>query len=381
MPIKVVCKCGAQFTAKDALAGKAVKCPKCSQPLRIPSPPAQQQQSQQLSPQQPQQPQLPAAPAGGLGGLLDDIGFEAPSAPTGPKCPSCGEPVPPNAIICVKCGFNSESGQRMHTMGATTEPSTKGMSAAEKMVAKAAKDLQENPAESKDFGDGAAAYLITIGMILASGMAIGLGFLALALIQIYVFPMADPTDATAVVEEDENATLKTVVFVIELAGLLAMALAWVDVVGTALSRSTVHGVLCLMFPKYAMFYAIIFSGLFARAILLYLIGTDLQILGFLLFYENGISLRPDSTRLLFFLFALVGLNLAWFGWAIITGMAFAEKTGGVLHGALCLLVPGYAHVFGIFRRNHYITHVVLAFAGGIIYVVCMGIAISRLQLG
>src|SRR5437867_1611623 len=36
MPIPVSCKCGQGFRAKDELAGKKVKCPKCGQVLQIP---------------------------------------------------------------------------------------------------------------------------------------------------------------------------------------------------------------------------------------------------------------------------------------------------------------------------------------------------------
>jgi hypothetical protein len=36
MPIPVSCQCGQTFRAKDDLAGKRVKCPKCGQPLQIP---------------------------------------------------------------------------------------------------------------------------------------------------------------------------------------------------------------------------------------------------------------------------------------------------------------------------------------------------------
>lgn len=37
MPINVTCKCGQKFNAKDALAGKQVKCPVCKEPLTIPA--------------------------------------------------------------------------------------------------------------------------------------------------------------------------------------------------------------------------------------------------------------------------------------------------------------------------------------------------------
>lgn len=36
MSISVSCKCGKQFKVKDHLAGKAVRCPNCQSPLRIP---------------------------------------------------------------------------------------------------------------------------------------------------------------------------------------------------------------------------------------------------------------------------------------------------------------------------------------------------------
>ena len=35
MPITTRCSCGARFAAPDKLAGRAVKCPKCSQPVRV----------------------------------------------------------------------------------------------------------------------------------------------------------------------------------------------------------------------------------------------------------------------------------------------------------------------------------------------------------
>jgi hypothetical protein len=36
MPIAVACKCGKKFRVKDEMAGRAVRCPGCRQPLRIP---------------------------------------------------------------------------------------------------------------------------------------------------------------------------------------------------------------------------------------------------------------------------------------------------------------------------------------------------------
>jgi hypothetical protein len=38
MAINISCKCGKQMKVKDELAGKAVRCPQCKSPLRIPGP-------------------------------------------------------------------------------------------------------------------------------------------------------------------------------------------------------------------------------------------------------------------------------------------------------------------------------------------------------
>ena len=36
MPIKITCQCGQRFAAKERLAGRTVKCPKCGEPLIVP---------------------------------------------------------------------------------------------------------------------------------------------------------------------------------------------------------------------------------------------------------------------------------------------------------------------------------------------------------
>ena len=69
MPIKVACQCGQQFVAKDELAGKRVKCPKCGTALTIPQPGAGQGGAKQQ-----------------LSDLLDDAGLRAGLR----RCPGCG---------------------------------------------------------------------------------------------------------------------------------------------------------------------------------------------------------------------------------------------------------------------------------------------------
>ena len=96
MPIKVSCQCGQTLTAKDSLAGKRVKCPKCGAPLTISRP----------------QPKQPAADDS-IGDLLDEAGMT--TARSGHFCPSCNAEMPPDAVICVECGYNKNLGRRMGT--------------------------------------------------------------------------------------------------------------------------------------------------------------------------------------------------------------------------------------------------------------------------
>jgi hypothetical protein len=128
MPIKVQCACGAAFAAKDELAGRTVKCPKCQQPLKIPAggapvaataprpaapaqPASQQPPNRQISAPLPSQSGGP----GGNHGLYDEIGLKAQQAGTSP-CPGCAKPMPVNAVVCIQCGYNKKLGRRMETV-------------------------------------------------------------------------------------------------------------------------------------------------------------------------------------------------------------------------------------------------------------------------
>ncbi|QDU28133.1 hypothetical protein ETAA8_32330 [Anatilimnocola aggregata] len=133
MPIKVACACGAAFAAKDELAGRTVACPKCKQPLKI------------------QAPQAAPAPIHSNAGLFDDIGLKARDSNI-PRCPGCGADMPPNAVLCVKCGYNVKLGKRMQTisMSGDAPAAVAGgghgahADATAQIMAKAAKDAEDD---------------------------------------------------------------------------------------------------------------------------------------------------------------------------------------------------------------------------------------------
>jgi hypothetical protein len=138
MAIKVQCACGKAFAAKDELAGKTVKCPGCQKPVKIPgaatpatksSPPAggaaaakpsvakpsaSKPSASKPSPQKAAAKPEAAKPAGNTNDLFDEIGLQAVVAGTKP-CPGCTEPMPVEAVVCIKCGYNSNLGRRMST--------------------------------------------------------------------------------------------------------------------------------------------------------------------------------------------------------------------------------------------------------------------------
>lgn len=97
MPIQVHCShCNAGFQAKDEHAGKRAKCPKCGQVLVIAAgngPAAGVKKATRAAAAQPK----PAAPA---------------AAPVR-ICPSCGTTMAEKAILCINCGYNVSTGQKV----------------------------------------------------------------------------------------------------------------------------------------------------------------------------------------------------------------------------------------------------------------------------
>ena len=205
MPIKVACSCGQNFAARDDMAGKTLKCPKCKQPLAIPRPAnasrpasaakrsAPAGKAQKAAAQaRPQPAKQVSAARNDLADLFDEVGIAAAPAATGPPCPSCGKSLKPGALMCIECGFNLQTGQRMGTMAPQARGPATGhdplSGQAEELVAKAAKEIAENPitGEGRDFGEGTnpLAWLLAICLPLLFCLAVfaviqwgsGLGF-------------------------------------------------------------------------------------------------------------------------------------------------------------------------------------------------------------
>jgi DNA-directed RNA polymerase subunit RPC12/RpoP len=226
MPIKVFCGgCSAMFQAKDALAGKKVKCPKCSAQIVV-----GESKVTGASVSAPANVK-PSGASGGYNpmlGLLDEAKVKTVSR--GALCPNCSAELKPKAVLCVECGFNLESGERVRRVSQLDDDDElSGMSETEKMMAKAERDIDDMPVSSagQDFGDGGDSFFIALvaGVILT--VLVGLGMLV-------VFSMET---LTKTVTSSGAISFFASVFLI-----LAMTV-WITIV--AFKQSTLHGIVCV----------------------------------------------------------------------------------------------------------------------------------------
>ena len=170
VPIPVTCRCGQSFAAGDHLAGRTLQCPKCKSPLTIPAP-------QAAAPVAPS----PFAPAPAPGAqpfaagpsIFDDAGMRN-FTPGKPLCPSCNADLQPNAVLCVKCGFNLQIGKKVTSY--VKAPTTSGHDAhgvaAADLLTRAARMIDEDAeSKKKEFKQGmpwwmlGAIFLFTVSTV------------------------------------------------------------------------------------------------------------------------------------------------------------------------------------------------------------------------
>lgn len=220
------------FQAKDALAGKKVKCPKCSAPIIVGDSKVAGSVAGTGGTANANTGVKSAGSAGGFNpmlGLLDEANVK--TVTRGALCPNCSAALKPKAILCVDCGFNLETGERIRRVSQIDqEDEFAGMSETDKLMAKAEKDIDDMPVSSsgQDFGDGGDSFFIALvaGIILA--VLVGLGL-------IVVFSMET---LTKTVTSSGAVSFFASVFLI-----VAMSL-WITFV--AFKQSATHGIVCLV---------------------------------------------------------------------------------------------------------------------------------------
>lgn len=175
MPIRVTCSCGKTLAVKDALAGKAVKCPACQQVVRIPA--AKSASGPSPSTRSGSRPAAkgPASgasprptPAGELDDLFAEEGF---GQRVGATCPACAAEMKPGAVLCTRCGFNTQTGQKLAAHRTESERTLLG----HKSLDKAAADMESEQAlQEKLKGAGFPWWILALLLFLiVSAAAVG----------------------------------------------------------------------------------------------------------------------------------------------------------------------------------------------------------------
>ena len=186
MPISCQCaSCGAKMNVADKFAGKRAKCPKCGQPIDIPAAPAAQDSlfgdDLSLAAETPRTPPAKSAgwgasakdPRSHLDSLLDEMGVEA--AVSGPTCPSCNSSIDEGALICINCGFNFQTGERVYSQVRSDPNAARSqMSEADKIMAKAEAEIAVNPISQEDqgYGDGPESFFLAAGALLVGALLV-----------------------------------------------------------------------------------------------------------------------------------------------------------------------------------------------------------------
>lgn len=193
--------------------GQTLLCPKCSQPITI--------QKQAEAPDAPRR-------GGGIASLFDEEGFEEVQ---GPRCPQCGAPMSKDTVLCVKCGYNRETGETVVGAQITVGDDDGMAAAADSMMEMAEKQIQYDKQETKkNQTHGAPIWL------LFSSLTIVVGFAA----TMYLLPR-------------DQAFWFTGVAVIGLAGFVQF-ICLIRIYVIAFFERMLHGMLCLFIPPYLLFY-------------------------------------------------------------------------------------------------------------------------------
>lgn len=380
MPIKVSCKCGAAFAAPDNLAGKAVKCPKCSAPLSIPAGPAAGKPAapSAAAPKpgaakpNPQAPAAnknvakppanagrpaaprPSAPAmGGIADLLDEAGL---TSHAGPRCPSCMKPMSPGAVFCVNCGFNAQTGSALS--GAEAPKKTVGHGeAADSIMSRAAAEIAATPVASRslDAGTGKSIWTWVFLPFIPLLMA-----LSLAIVVLWGGTFAKPAMHMyqAIMAGQYELLIPGLLIMI---GLALSMFGWWGITSVAIDENFWQGLICLVtFNVYAPIYGMINYKKCRYPMDIHWGGSWCMALanactGAIIFWR----LNMPIMMLPIFL-AFVGALITWLGWFKVTITAFEEGTS---YGLLCMFVPFYQAVYGCLRWDRCKRDMIIYFAG------------------
>ncbi len=260
MPVRVKCSCGKVLSVRDELAGKAVKCPGCAKPIRVPTAAAKQTVAAQKAGTKKAGATVPVK--GELDDLFAEEGFDRHVAAA---CPACGVEMKAGSVLCTKCGFNKTTGVKMdshQTAGVDIDMGTLALNAAEK-------SMQRDVSIQKEMHAKAGMpwwMLLVVLFVLGSG----------SLLAVITVNAANREE-----ESLDFSPMKT--FLAGTGGLIAFLslMAQLAVLVAAFKKSTKQGLLSLFVPFYLFYFAITNRFKNLKLIVLSVIGFALA--GYLFF--------------------------------------------------------------------------------------------------
>lgn len=254
MPVRLKCSCGKVLAVRDELAGKAVKCPGCAKPLKVPAAGAAKSAGAKRA----------AAPAAKseLDDLFAEEGFDRQVAAA---CPQCGVEMKAGSVLCTKCGFNKTTGERLEshkTAGVDIDMGTVALNAAEDSMKRDVSIQKEMHARA-----GMPWWMLLVVLFVLGSASV------LAVVTV-----------NAANREDGSlnfSPMKT--FLAGTGGLFAVlgSMAYLAVIVAAFKKSAKDGLLSLFVPFYIYFFAFTNRHLNLKRIILACLGFAMA--GYLFF--------------------------------------------------------------------------------------------------
>ena len=189
----------------------------------------------------------------------------------------------PDAVLCVQCGYNQKTGKRLKTLGEEGVVIGAGghASETEKMLARAERELKENPIQQdKGFASESAAWLMAVALALVVGGVVVVG--------IFFFDYmeggtvlgggegAEGADAGGAVGLGGGGPLLGVVQVANFCGGLMCLVGYIRILIVAFKDELWHGLLAIFCSIYSFVYAAMHWSECGGAVMLWLAGFVVQ---------------------------------------------------------------------------------------------------------
>lgn len=270
MPIRVKCRCGKVLAAKDEMAGKAIRCPACKTPIKVPAgggaPAAKGRPAPAGKKPAPAKKSGEAQEAPGSSGGLDELfDQEGIRAIEGTPCPSCGHPMKPGAVLCTQCGYNTQTGERLVGYGQVSSDGVRNEFGNRDLDA-AAMSLRREAAIQKTLqGTGMAWWMLALVILMLVSMAVVGVFVSVT----FGAEEIDPNSVAGRFKAfGAGRAIGTIIYAFS--GLILLIF-WIQIVVAAFKDTKTQGLLCLLIPPYTLVYTILrwsrLGGIFSQMLI------------------------------------------------------------------------------------------------------------------